>query len=199
METDVQLTESLAILHYIQRIHPNQGPNLFEPKVEVSLFSSGDFDPLPEHIYEVIGFVCNHVYPKVEFGLVKPRLSAQEAKKLTESEISSSLKPALNSLKPILKILETFLTLADPDPTGDSEIYRGEPLGPYCFGPALTAADCYLYPVLADLKAIPEGEVLKGYVRINAWLEFFSDTPEALATKEGTLENGDKAVELQKS
>ena len=114
--------------------------------------------------------------------MVKPRLSALEALSSTPSEvdeanIAESLVPGVTALRPVLRALEGML--------GD---------GPYALGQRITAADCLLYPPLADLMAgeIPEGVVVGGYIRVAAWVEFFRTTRVAQATRAGTLEAGDR-------
>lgn len=90
-----------------------------------------------------------------------------------EASIVESLTPGINALHPVLIALEQMM--------GN---------GPYAVGRRITAADCMLYPPLADLLAIKEGEILDGYIRISAWVNFFRSTSVATETKDGTLEVG---------
>lgn len=171
------MTESIAILHYLQRQHPEEGPNLFLP----SSFST-DSLVFPERVDELSSFAATQVYPKVEFGVVKPRLSFTPSTSSSPEEnqiaLRALLQPGIEDLKLVLEALEVMLEAGG--------------MGPYSIGSSLTAADCLLFPPLADLMAIPEGEMLKGYIRVKAWLDFFSETDVAVGTKEGTLENGDR-------
>jgi glutathione S-transferase len=120
----------------------------------------------------------SHLFPKIEFGLVKPRLAIMDALSgpptaEEEAAIVESITPGIQALHPVLIALEQMM--------GN---------GPYAVGRRMTAADCMLYPPLADLLAVKEGEILDGYIRISAWLNFFRSTSVAGDTKEGTLEVG---------
>lgn len=91
----------------------------------------------------------------------------------SEAEIAESVRGGVEALKPVLRALEGML---------------GE--GPYAVGTRITAADCMLYPPIADLKAIPEGKVLERFIKVSAWSAFFAMTEGAKETEEGTLAVG---------
>lgn len=158
----LRLSETLAIFTYLERQHPS--PPLLEATPSTLL---------PERIHELASFAASHLYPKVEFGIVKPRMSAMDEGTKSEAEIAESVRAGVEALKPVLRALEGML---------------GE--GPYAFGTRITAADCLLYPPLADLRSIPEGRVLEGFVKVSAWSSFFAMTAGAKETEEGTLEVG---------
>lgn len=134
------------------------------------------FDPSPplfasetrtaERIYELSSFAASHLFPAVEAGVVKPRLRQIDS----GSDEAATIKSGLVALKTVLRALESMIK------------------GPYACGTTISAADLYLWPILADLAAVPEGKILGGYVMINSWITFFRETELAQVTKEGTLE-----------
>lgn len=154
------LTESRAIVDYLERVQPS--PALFG-------------GPTPERISELVSFASTHLFSKLEFGVVKVRLAA-EADRTSEAELAKALVPGLAALKPVLAALEALLE-------------RGGS-GPYAIGSSLSAADLFMYPPIADLKAMPEGKILEHYIRLNAWTTFFTEHDLSMATREGAIEGG---------
>lgn len=88
------------------------------------------------------------------------------------AEEEATIKSGLVALKPVLHALESMIG------------------GPYAVGLTVSAADLFLWPILADLASIPEGKILGGYFMMCAWMAFFRETEWAEATKQGTLEVG---------
>lgn len=107
-------------------------------------------------------------FPAVEKGVVKPRVAANDEGKLTDSEIRNQIQPAVEHLRQTLHKLEELM--ADDG---------------YVFGSQLSWADFFLLPLLADLKAIPEGEILSP--RLLKWLEEMNKLEAVQATSPGTL------------
>lgn len=99
---------------------------------------------------------------------MKPRVAAIDAGKLSDSEIREQIKGGVEKLRFFLKEMEALMA-----PEG------------FVFGERLTWADFFLYPLLADLRAIPEGEELSP--RMKAWMEKMDTLDAVKATAEGTL------------
>lgn len=59
----------------------------------------------------------------------------------------------------------------------------------FAFGKQLTWADFFLYPLLADLRTVPEwGEIIPA--RINSWMKHMDEVEAVKATTAGTLSVG---------
>lgn len=101
-------------------------------------------------------------------GVVKPLLAQID----DGEDQEATIKAGLVALKPVLQALESMIG------------------GPYATGLTVSAADLYLWPILADLASIPEGKILGGYPMTNAWITFFRQTEWAEMTKPGTIEVG---------
>lgn len=128
---------------------------------------------------ELASFGAGFVFPKIEFGIVKVRVGMmdQEENRPSEEDIIKATRKGVEEFHPVLRELEKKL----------EEIGL---IGPYCVGMGITAADCLIFPPVADLMSIKEGEILKGYPRVKAWADFFSGTEWCERTKEGTLSVG---------
>lgn len=98
-------------------------------------------------------------------------MAATDAGQLTDSEIREQIKPAVAHLKRLLGKMEELM--ADEG---------------YVFGSKLSWADFFLFPLLADLKAIPEGELLSP--RMLNWMEEMNKLEAVKATTPGTLSVG---------
>lgn len=110
-------------------------------------------------------------FPVVEKGVVKPRVAATDEGKLSDAEIRSNIAAGVDQLRTFLERIEDHMS-----PEG------------YVFGEKLTWADFFLFPLLADLKAIPEGELLSP--RLVKWTEKMEQLDAVQKTKEGTLSVG---------
>ena len=107
----------------------------------------------------------------MEKGVVKPRVAATDEGKLSDVEVRRNIAPGVDHLCKFLMKTEDNMS-----PEG------------YVFGEKLTWADFFLYPLLADLKAIPEGELLSP--RLVAWMEKMGRLEAVQKTAPGTLSVG---------
>jgi len=160
-KVDVKLRESQAIVRYIDRVRP-------EPTLHIA--DGAAHAVLAEQMWEFVGFAGAHGFPAVEIGVVKPRLAATDAHQ-SESDIQTLLAPGVSSLQSFLATIEEHMA-----PEG------------YVFGTQLTWADFFLYPLLADLSAVPEGALLSP--RLRGWMERMGELEAVRRTKEGTLAAG---------
>lgn len=87
-----------------------------------------------------ISIASTAIYPSVEFGVVKPRL-AMEKNKADEASIQVALEEGVEKAYEKLTILEDMLKETS---------YK------FLTGSEITWADLFLYPPLADLRAIKE-------------------------------------------
>lgn len=110
-------------------------------------------------------------FPAVEIGVVKPRVAAMDEGKLSDADIRRTIEPGVDRLRKFLRKVEDHMS-----PEG------------YVFGEQLTWADFFLFPLLADLKAIPEGELLSP--RLLGWMEKMDKLDAVQKTKRGTLSVG---------
>lgn len=107
----------------------------------------------------------------MEGGCVKKRVAATDEAKLSDAEIRSNIKEGVDRLKFFLTQIEKLMA-----PEG------------FVFGNKVTWADFFLFPLLADLRATPEGEVLSP--RLKAWMETMDDLEAVKKTVPGTLSVG---------
>ncbi|KZP20902.1 hypothetical protein FIBSPDRAFT_1044484 [Athelia psychrophila] len=156
----IKLRETQAIVRYIDRVVPE--PSLHLPE--------GD-SHFPEQMWEVVSFIAAFGFPKVEPGVVKKRVAAGDEGKISDAEIREQIKEGVAELKHFLAAIESLMA-----PDG------------YIFGENLTWADYFLYPLMADLEAIPEGEVIGA--RIRGWMTKMKALPEVEKTFEKTLAAG---------
>lgn len=107
----------------------------------------------------------------MEKGVVKPRVAASDEGKLSDAEIRNNIAAGVEQLRKFLKRSEDNMS-----PDG------------FVFGEKLTWADFFLFPLLADLRAIPEGELLSP--RLLRWMEKMDQLDAVKKTKSGTLSAG---------
>ena len=107
----------------------------------------------------------------MEQGVVKPRVAATDEGRLSDDEIRRNITDGVDQLCKFLQRTEDSMS-----PEG------------YVFGEKLTWADFFLFPLLADLKAIPEGELLGP--RLLRWMEKMDQLDAVQKTKAGTLSVG---------
>lgn len=159
---NLKLRESMSIVRYIDKVAP-------KPSLHIS---PGDGKAIiEEQMWEFVSFAGGYGFPAVEGGVVKPRVAATDAGKLTDSAIREQIKSDVENLRRFLGKLEELM--ADEG---------------YVFGSKLSWADFFLFPLLADLKAIPEGEVLSP--RMLNWMEEMNKLEAVKATTLGTLSVG---------
>ncbi|KAF8892918.1 hypothetical protein BD779DRAFT_1507734 [Infundibulicybe gibba] len=159
---DLKLRESHAILRYIDRVAP-------EPKLHITSGEGGAL--VEEKMWEFVSFVAFFGFPTVEYGVVKPRVGATDEGKLSDAEVREQIKEGVAKLRSFLALLESLMA-----PEG------------FAFGARPTWADFFLYPLLADLRMIPEWEIASP--RIISWIEKVDEIPAVEATRAGTLSVG---------
>lgn len=159
---DVKLCESLAIVRFIDRIAP-------QPSLHINAGDGGAV--IEEQMWQFMSLAGSHAFPAVEAGVVKPRVAANDAGKLSDAEIRGQIKDGVEELKSLLSKLESLMA-----PEG------------FVFGDKVTWADFFLFPPLADLRATPEGEVLSP--RFVSWMKKMDELDAVKATTEGTLSAG---------
>ncbi|KIJ64074.1 hypothetical protein HYDPIDRAFT_91171 [Hydnomerulius pinastri MD-312] len=159
---NLKLRETQAIARYIDRVAP-------EPSL---LISGGDAHALiEEQMWEFVSFAGAHGFPAVEKGVVKPRVAATDEGKLTDAQIRQNIQDGVAHLRKFLARAENAMA-----PEG------------YVFGEKLSWADFFLYPLLADLQAISEGEELSD--RFQKWMKKMGELDAVKATAAGTLSVG---------
>ncbi|RXW15304.1 hypothetical protein EST38_g10545 [Candolleomyces aberdarensis] len=155
-----KLSESQAIVRYLDRISP--GPSLhFKP--------SAPDGQLEEKMWEVVSLIASFGFPTIEVGVIKPHLKA-----LAEGTPERTILQG--NYNEYSKITE-FLDIIDQ---------RTVPNAKYLFGDQLTWADFYLYPLLADLRALPEW-ILAVEHRFMKWVETMDELDAVKKTFAGTL------------
>lgn len=120
----------------------------------------------------LINLVWSAGFPIVERGIVKPRIKAEEGK-LGDEEVRKQIKAGVVQLKEYLTFVESLMA-----PSTDG----------YLFGEKPTWADFYLFPLLADLRTVPEWEVVSE--RLIAWTKKMDGLPAVKETSAGTLSVG---------
>jgi len=158
---DILLRESHAIVRFIDRIAP-----------EPSLHFAGEGAVIEEKMWEMASLIAFLGFPTVEFGVVKPRIQALDDGKPSDAEVRVQIKEGVEKLRNYLAVIESLM-----GPHG------------FAFGPKPTWADFYLYPLLADLRNVPEWKEL-ATPRITEWIEAVDKLAAAEATKAGTLSVG---------
>lgn len=106
--------------------------------------------------------------------MIKIRVAKGDEGKLSDADIRASIAPAVAELRDFYKLVESLMA-----PSG------------FVFGKRVTWADYYLLPLLADLEATPEWEVIGE--RLRGWLKEMNELPEVKATYPGTLKDGGRA------
>ena len=107
----------------------------------------------------------------MEQSVVKPRVAATDEGRLSDDEIRRNITDGVDQLCKFFQRTEDSMS-----PEG------------YVFGEKLTWADFFLFPLLADLKAIPEGGLLSP--RLLRWMEKMDQLDAVQKTKAGTLSVG---------
>jgi len=103
---------------------------------------------------------------------VKPRVRASDDGKLSDAQVRVQIREDTEKLRNCLGIIESLMA-----PEG------------YAFGERLSWADFFLYPLLADLRMVPEWREVVS-LRMSAWIETMDKLPAVEATKAGTLSVG---------
>lgn len=145
------LYESSAIRRYIEdalypiaKLRSGSDISLLSPHLETTdsrhLFESSK---QRARMDQIVSLTATQVFPALEFRIIKPRL-AMEDNKADESTIAVGLEEGVDQGKGVLALLENFLK--------DNASAKSE----WFIGDGITWADLYVYPILADLKSIPE-------------------------------------------
>jgi glutathione S-transferase len=151
------LYESLAISRYIDSTF--NGLKLRPSEQDV--LANVDID-------KWISIASAQVFHTLEHGVIKPRLSAEQEGK-SESDIQNLLQNGVVKATELLQIVE--------------DIFQG----PFVCGEALTWGDLFLYPPFADFKAIPEGNILSKFPKLNEWTKTMEERRSSKSTFNGTL------------
>ena len=103
---------------------------------------------------------------------MKPRVQALDEGKLSDDEVREQIKDGVVRLKEYLKLVESLMVTTEG----------------YLFGDKPTWADFFLFPLLDDLRAVPEWEVVSG--RLIVWMKKMDELPAVKETSAGTLSVG---------
>ena len=178
---DLKLRESMAIARYLDRLAP-------QPSLCVSV-SDRSVLVVEEQMWEFVSFVAAHGdqssfvqfrpylipqclgFPAVEKGVVKPRVALTDEGKLSGAEVRQEISGGIEKLLKFLTVIESTMSP-----------------GGYVFGEELSWADVFLYPLLADLNATPERDLLS--VRLRMWMDLMGNLDAVKATTAGTLSVG---------
>lgn len=95
---------------------------------------------------QIVSLASTTIFTALEARLIKPR-QALEHNGADEATVSVAVEEGLDDAQRVLGLLEGFLS-------SDGE--GGQRQGKWLVGDALSWADLYVYPILADLKSIPE-------------------------------------------
>ena len=104
---------------------------------------------------------------------MKPRVQALDEGVLSDNEVREQIKAGVVELKEYLKVVESFM-----DNSTDG----------YLFGDKPTWADFFLFPLLADLRTVPEWEIVSQ--RLIVWMKKMDELPAVRKTSAGTLSVG---------
>ena len=110
----------------------------------------------------------------IETTVVKPRVKALDEGTLSEAEIQGQIKAGVVELERYLAVAESLMA-------SDG----------FVFGEQLTWADFFLFPLLADLRAVPEWRLVSD--RLKRWAAQMDTLDAVKATAEGTLSVGASA------
>ncbi|KAF8961436.1 hypothetical protein BDZ97DRAFT_1829294 [Flammula alnicola] len=160
-QVDVKLRESQAIVRFIDRVAP-------EPSLHIQ---PGTDVEIEEKMWEFVSLAASFGFPMIEAGVVKPRVKALDEGVLSEQEIRDQIKDGVVELKRYLAVAESLMA-----PEG------------FAFGTNPTWADFFLFPLLADLRTVPEWEVVSE--RLKTWTNKMDQLPAVKATTVGTLSAG---------
>ncbi|KAJ2919758.1 hypothetical protein MD484_g657, partial [Candolleomyces efflorescens] len=180
-----KLSESQAIVRYLDRLYPE--PSLhFKPS---SSPESTNVLLLEEKMWEVVSLVASfgtrstsrtylivHLltrqdagFPTIEVGVIKPHMKALK-EGIPERQILQETYDAQAKITKVLDIIDE----------------RTVPNAKYLFGEEPTWADFYLYPILADLRSLPEW-LLTVEHRFVKWAEAMDKLDAVKKTFAGTL------------
>ncbi|KDN50016.1 hypothetical protein RSAG8_01352, partial [Rhizoctonia solani AG-8 WAC10335] len=157
---DVYLREGQAMAQYLDRVAPTPTLDLDETDACV-----------PEKMWEFVCLVVRFGYPAIQTGVVQPRVDGLDACKHTMTEIRKQIKQAggIDQLKDFLAKIEPLFM----------------PEGPYIFGPRMTWADAFFYPLIADLMTVPESMFIG--TRLLKWAKVMELGKGVQQTFPGTL------------
>ena len=167
------LIESVAIANFIDAFWPT-----------VPLRPSRTSTDLKEiytnvRIDELNAIVAHYLFRDVQPNVVKARLRHEKEKK-SEEEIQTSLRESLNKLHETLGKLEQRSLL----PTQQA----------FLAGAQVTWADFFVYPLLADLRAVREGDCVRGekalFPHLSAWMDRMEKLDSVQKTIADTLQDG---------
>jgi len=159
----INLSETQAIVRYLDRIAP-------EPTLQL-VTTNGQL--LPEKMWEFVSLAASYGFPIVEGGVVKPRVQALDEGKLSDDEVRGQIKAGVVKLKEYLTLVESLMVTST---------------GGYLFGENPTWADFFLFPLMADLRTVPEWEVVSE--RLIVWMKKMDGLPAVKETSAGTLSVG---------
>ncbi|KAF9001950.1 hypothetical protein BDQ17DRAFT_1390897 [Cyathus striatus] len=159
---DIKLCESHAIVRYIDRIAAT-------PSLHISSDDEGVI--LEEKMWEFVSFIAFLGFPVIEGGVIKPRINATVEGTDTDEETEKNIRAGVEKMKEFLSVVES----------------RMAPEG-FVFGDKISWADFFLYPLLADLKAIPEWK--HATARVQRWVRKMEELTVVKATVAGTLAAG---------
>lgn len=199
------LYESSAIRRYIDdalypiaKLRSRDGVSLLNPFLDTTdsghLFESAK---KRARLDQIVSLTASQVFPALEFRIIKPRL-AMEDNKADEGTIAVGIEEGVEQGKGVLALLENFLK---DNQAGKSQWFIGD---------NLSWADLYVYPILADLKSIPEVSTQSDIVEnpvlliasvsvsqgpkllatttlLKAWVDRFEATSIAKATYPGSI------------
>ncbi|KAF8414610.1 hypothetical protein L210DRAFT_3613154 [Boletus edulis BED1] len=121
-----------------------------------------------EQMWEFVSFVRAYGFPAVEKSVVKLRVAAIDQGTLSDAKVRCTIAPAVAQFRTFLDNIEAHMF-----PEG------------YVFGEKLSWADLFLYPLLAHLRAIPEGEILSP--RLVEWMDKMDRLDAVEESRAGTL------------
>jgi glutathione S-transferase len=165
--------ETAAIANFIDAIWP-------ENPLRPSRTSSDLHDILTNvRIDELISIGSSYIFGDVEPPVVKARLSMEKDHK-EEKEIVSSLTNSVQQLHHSLTKLVERSSLKDNKK--------------FLVGDHITWADLFCYPPLADLRAINEGQCIRGesaqFAQLSAWMDRMELVECVKKTMKDTLQDG---------
>ena len=131
------------------------------------------------HIDELISMACHYLFAAVQPAVVKARLRL-EKNQTDEQQIVVSLAEPVQKLHQTLAKLEARSALKDEKP--------------FLAGDRITWADYFCYPPLADLRAVNEGQCLRGasaqFPLLAAWMDRMEKLASVQKTVQDTLQDG---------
>ncbi|KAG6332128.1 hypothetical protein ID866_6965 [Astraeus odoratus] len=158
-KANLKLAESIAIARYLDRVAP-------EPSLCIS---AGDGPAIvEEQLLEFVSFVAFYGFRAILKAVVKPRVALSDEGKLTDAEIRQEISEGVEHARKVLAVINQAMS-----PTG------------YVFGEKLSWADFFLYPILSDLQATPERELLSE--RLRTWMNLMEKLDVVKITTPGTL------------